>query len=79
MAYDSSTYTQNRCNNRNLLASIEEIGYFTFSNNSDVSYEDFCDLCHKYWQQKYRFLVIDKNSALIGRRYTKGFNNFAIP
>jgi len=28
--------------------------------NTDMSYEDFCDLCRKCWQ-KYGFLVIDKN------------------
>ncbi|KYQ49527.1 hypothetical protein ALC60_11404 [Trachymyrmex zeteki] len=40
--------------------------------NTDMSYEDSYDLCHKYWQQKYGFLVIDKDSALNKGRYRKG-------
>ncbi|KYQ53670.1 hypothetical protein ALC60_04234 [Trachymyrmex zeteki] len=47
--------------------------------NTDMSYEDFSDLCRKCWQQKYGFLVIDKDSALNNGRYKKGFNNFAVP
>jgi len=47
--------------------------------NTDVSYEDFCDLCHKRWQQKYGFLVIDKDSAFIADgRYKKEFTDFTI-
>jgi len=30
--------------------------------NTDMSYEDFCELC-RCWQQKYGFVVIDKDSA----------------
>jgi len=29
-----------------------------------MSYENFCELCHCCWQQKYEFVVIDKDSAL---------------
>jgi len=49
--------------------------------NTDMSYKDFCDLCRKCWQQKYGFLVIDKDSALTDGRYRKGFdrNDFVIP
>ncbi|KYN23133.1 hypothetical protein ALC57_04457 [Trachymyrmex cornetzi] len=47
--------------------------------NTDMPYENFCDLCRKCWQQKYGFLVIDKDSALTDGRYRKGFNDFAIP
>lgn len=46
--------------------------------NTDMSYEDFYDLCRICWQQKYGFLVIDKDSALADGRYRKGFNDFAI-
>ncbi|KYN07837.1 hypothetical protein ALC62_01192 [Cyphomyrmex costatus] len=46
--------------------------------NTDMLYEDFCDLCRKCWQQKYGFLVIDKDSALANGRYRKGFNDFAV-
>ncbi|KYN29400.1 hypothetical protein ALC57_01155 [Trachymyrmex cornetzi] len=47
--------------------------------NTDMPYENFCDLCRKCWQQKYGFLVIDKDSALTDGRYRKGFNDFAMP
>ncbi|KYN13101.1 hypothetical protein ALC57_14785 [Trachymyrmex cornetzi] len=47
--------------------------------NTDMPYKNFCDLCRKCWQQKYEFLVIDKDSALTDGRYRKGFNDFAIP
>jgi len=47
--------------------------------NTDMSYEDFCELCRNCWRQKYGFLVIDKNSALTDGRYGKRFNDFAIP
>ncbi|KYM94178.1 hypothetical protein ALC62_15209 [Cyphomyrmex costatus] len=46
--------------------------------NIDMLYEDFCDLCRKCWQQKYGFLVIDKDSAFANGRYRKGFNDFAV-
>jgi len=47
--------------------------------NTDMSYEDFSELCRNCWQQKYGFLVIDKDSALTNGRYRKGFNEFAVP
>ncbi|KYN14187.1 hypothetical protein ALC57_13606 [Trachymyrmex cornetzi] len=47
--------------------------------NTDMPYENFCDLCCKCWQQKYGILVIDKDSELTDGRYRKGFNNFAMP
>jgi len=43
--------------------------------NTDMSYEDFCELCRNCWQQKYGFLVIDKDSAFTDGRYRKGFND----
>lgn len=46
--------------------------------NTDMSYENFCKLCGTCWQQKYGFIVIDKDSALSNGRYKKGFNDFAI-
>jgi len=47
--------------------------------NTDISYEDFNELCRNCWQQKYGFLVIDNESALTNGRYRKGFNEFAVP
>ena len=46
--------------------------------NTDMSYENFCPLCHLYWQRKYGFMIIDKNNALRNGRYRRGFNDFAI-
>jgi len=41
--------------------------------NTDMSYDEFCALCRDCWQQKYGFIVIDKDSALTNGRYRKGF------
>jgi len=41
-------------------------------------YEYFSELCCNCWQQKYGFLVIDKDSAFTNGRYRKGFNEFAV-
>ena len=46
--------------------------------NTDMSYENFCILCRKCWENKYGFLVIDKDSSVTCGRYRKGFNEFAI-
>ena len=46
--------------------------------NTDISYENFCTLCHLCWQHKYGFVVIDKDSALRNGRYRRGFNDFAV-
>jgi len=32
--------------------------------NTDMSYENFSELCRNCWQQKHEFLVIDKDSML---------------
>jgi len=46
--------------------------------NTDMLYEDFSELCRNCWQQKYRFVVIDKDNSLTNRRYRNGFNVFAM-
>jgi len=43
-----------------------------------MSYEDSCELYHSCLEQKYGFVVIDKNSALIDGWYRKRLNDFAI-
>ncbi|KYN09430.1 hypothetical protein ALC57_18462, partial [Trachymyrmex cornetzi] len=43
----------------------------TYTINTDVSYNEFCALCCDCWQQKYGFVVIDKDSALKDGRYRK--------
>ena len=45
--------------------------------NTDMSYDEFCALYGDCWQQKYGFLVIDKDSALKDGRYRKGFNEIS--
>lgn len=47
--------------------------------NTDMSYDEFCALCHDCWQREYGFLVIDKDSPLLNGRYRKEFNTFAVP
>ena len=67
--------------NANLLILLKQDGtnlkyVYNDQVNTDMSYDEFCAVI---WQQKYGFLVIDKDSALINGRYRKGFNEFAIP
>ena len=47
--------------------------------NTDMSYDDFSELCRDCWQRDYGFLMIDKDSALANGRYRRGFNEFAVP
>lgn len=42
----------------------------------DMSFEQFKDLCKTSWQDKYGFLVIDKDSQLTSGRYRKGFDSY---
>ena len=47
--------------------------------NSDMTYTQFKVLCSKCWSDdKYGFLVIDKDRAMNDGRYRKGFDCFAI-
>ncbi|KAG5327791.1 MOS1T transposase, partial [Pseudoatta argentina] len=69
--------------NANLLILFEQNGtnlkhIYNDHVNTDMSYEDFCNLCCKSWRQKYGFLVIDKDNALTDGLYRKEFNDFAI-
>jgi len=45
--------------------------------NTDMSYKDFSESCRNCWQQKYGFLVINKDNALTNGQ--KRFNEFAVP
>lgn len=46
---------------------------------TDMSYSQFKDLCSTCWNDdKYGFLVIDKESGLNSGRYRKGFDHFLI-
>lgn len=44
--------------------------------NTDMSFEKFKQLCTTCWNNKYGFLVIDKDSELNGGRYRKGFDHY---
>lgn len=47
--------------------------------NTDMTYDKFKDLCAKCWgDDKYGFLVIDKDRSINSGRYRKGFDSFAI-
>ena len=47
--------------------------------NSDMCFTHFKDLCSKCWKDdKYRFLIIDKDRLMNGGRYRKGFDCFPI-
>lgn len=42
----------------------------------DMSLQQFIDLCSHCWNEKFGFVVIDKDCALSSGRYRKGFDNF---
>lgn len=44
--------------------------------NTDMTFDIFRKLCSECWQDKYGFLVIDKDSPLNEGRYRKGFDSF---
>jgi len=44
--------------------------------NTDFTFEDFRHICSVCWQDKYGFLVIDKDSNKNEGRYRKGFDTF---
>ena len=60
-------------NNTNLLILFKQV--YNDHVNTDMSYENFCELCR--WQQNYGFLVIDKDSSS-NERYRKRFNKYAL-
>lgn len=47
--------------------------------NSDMTFVQFKELCNKCWKDdKYGFIVIDRDSPIEKGRYRKGFDRFAI-
>lgn len=46
--------------------------------NSDVSFNQFKNICRECWKGDYGFLLIDKNSSCNKGRYRKGFNEFLL-
>lgn len=47
--------------------------------NVDMSFQQFKDMCGECWKDKYGFLVIDKDCALLSGRYRKGFDAYILP
>lgn len=45
---------------------------------TDMSFEDFKNICAKAWKDKYGFLIIDKDSEMNKGRYRIGFDQFII-
>lgn len=45
---------------------------------ADMSYEKFKQVCSKAWEEKYGFLVIDKEQPLNSGRYRIGFDHFVL-
>lgn len=44
--------------------------------NTDMKYNDFKEICSEAWKDRYRFLVIDKDSSVDNGRYRIGFDQF---
>jgi hypothetical protein len=44
--------------------------------NTDMSFPNFMKLCSICWKEPYKFLVIDKDSALNKGRYRRGFDEY---
>lgn len=44
--------------------------------NTDMLWEKFKEICATCWEQKWSFLVIDKDRNMEKGRYRKGFDNF---
>lgn len=44
----------------------------------DLTFSQFQDMCSKCWDNKYGFLVIDKDSDINTGRYRKGFDSYIV-
>lgn len=44
--------------------------------NTDMTFDEFRDMCSKCWIKKYGFLTIDKDSSMKKGRYRMGFDTF---
>lgn len=44
--------------------------------NTDLTFDQFRDICKACWGDKYGFVVIDKDSELNNGRYRRGFDEF---
>ena len=46
---------------------------------SDISYQEFKELCNTVWGEKFDFLTIDLTSSPLNGKYRKNLNTFYIP
>jgi len=44
----------------------------------DPTFTQFQEMCSKCWDNKYGFLVIDKDSEVNAERYRKGFDTYIV-
>lgn len=44
--------------------------------NTDMTFEQFNELCAQCWKKKYGFALIDKDCSMLEGRYRRGFNEF---
>lgn len=47
--------------------------------NSEMSFKTFQSMCHRCWQKRYGFLLINKDVRVGEGRYRCGFNSFILP
>lgn len=52
---------------------------FTDHISPDVNFKQFQEMCATCWNEKYGFLVIDKDREIQQGRYRKGFDSFIYP
>ena len=41
-----------------------------------MSFNQFADICNRYWKDKYGFLVVSKDDEFNKGRYRKGLDHF---
>lgn len=47
--------------------------------NTDMTFEQFRNMCSECWKENYGFLCINKDCSIEGGRYRKGFDVFILP
>lgn len=47
--------------------------------NADMDFETFQTMCRRCWEQRYGFLLINKDARVGEGRYRKGYNTFILP
>lgn len=59
------------------ITSLKHI-FNDFNISTDMTFNDFHNLCNSIWKTKYDFIVIDCESDVNEGRYRKGFDNFIL-